>query len=111
MHPTPPALHTASLYDLLTCAKLSVSVKSSLFRISPVNTSGSFVAIAATMDNSPRRRNVTASDSYDSLFLFSATMAVSKSEGARPLESFIFIYHLGEVKKNWPTLKNQSHTR
>ena len=78
---TPSALHTASLYALFTCAKLSVSVTSSFGSISAANTSGSFTASASRMEIPPRRKYVTVSDSYSTLFLFCATTARSPAAG------------------------------
>ena len=48
---TPSALHTAALYALFTCAKLSVSVHVELWEyLRGMNTSGSFTAMASRME-------------------------------------------------------------
>ena len=72
---TPSALHTAALYALFTCAKLSVSVISSFGSISAVNTSGNFTAMASRMEIPPRRKYVTVSDSASSSCTFCVSMA------------------------------------
>ena len=99
---TPPTLHTASLYALLTCAKWRVSFRLSFGSISPMNTSGSCTATASRISREPRRRYVTVSDSYTILALFCASMA-ARSEWLRGVPSVVAFKSLLDLprEKKW----------
>ena len=58
----PSTLHTASLYHLLTCAKLRVALNVSFGNISAVHTSGSSSWIALRIDDSPHRNDASIGD-------------------------------------------------
>ena len=78
----PSTLHTASLYHLLTCAKLRVALNVSFGNISAVHTSGSSSWIALRIDDSPHRNDASIGDTSASSLVRSRAL-VSMAACAR----------------------------